>query len=112
MSFVEFVKAFHPVIQYFGTEHFPKIALERIHFKCRDLSPEQISELFNMIMDTCEYAPKVPKIIELANIIRARHREGIRGAEPERDEARTDEVAQNALAQIRLIFSKTKTPKE
>jgi hypothetical protein len=109
MKYTDFLRLFAPVLQVYGEHHFPDIVLERIHFKIKDLPPDQVKELLNLILDTCEYAPKIPKIIELANIVRARHREGVREITSPDNDTRTDEVAQKALEQIRHIFSKSKT---
>ena len=102
----EFVIEFSPVIKYFGEDNFPRLVLERIHYRIKDFDKAQRTELYNLIVDSCEFAPKVPRVIELANIVRARHREGPREVIPDTSE-RTPEVAQQAIAQIRSIFSKS-----
>lgn len=107
MTFADFLKEFTPLIKYFGADHFPKIVLERMHFKTRDLTREQFAELMNLLMDQCDFAPKVPKVVELANLIRAKHRELPKEHLPEHAPM-TSEVGKQAIAQIRNIFGNVK----
>lgn len=106
MTYQDFIREFAPIIKVYGADHFPTMVIERIHYKTKDLTHDQIKELFGLILDHCEFAPKVPKVIELANIVRARHREGVPGGFPTEDGPRTPEVAREALATITNILSK------
>lgn len=105
MNYLDFLKEFKPIIDVFGGQHFQAPILERIHFKIRDMPLAQRQDLYSLILDSCEYAPKVPRVVELANIIRARHREGIGATTPDTD-PRTPEVAKQALATITDILSR------
>lgn len=108
MTYVEFVRSMAPLIKYYGETHFPKIVLERIYTKTKTLDQEQFAELLGLILDQCQFAPRVPQIIDYANQIRARHREGPR--EFVGDEApRNEEVAKRAIQQIRSIFNRTRS---
>lgn len=106
MTLQEFTKEFAPVIQVFGADAYPKLVIERMHYRTRDMTHDQIRELVCTIIDTCKFAPKVPDVVELSNIIRARHRQGIREEQLQDDVPRTPEVAEAALATITEIFSR------
>jgi hypothetical protein len=81
MTLAQFITQFDSVLEAFGRNKFPMIVLERIHTKVGDLSPPQITELCNLLIDSCEHAPKTSKVCEFANIIRARYRNGINDKE-------------------------------
>lgn len=105
MTFSDFVREFASVVQFFGEEHFPKIVLERIHYKTKDLPRTQFLELRNLILDQCEFAPKVPKIVELSNIVRARNKpNGIPEAEDLRS-GLTEHERRQKMDEIRNILS-------
>lgn len=109
MTYGEFINEFDDVVQAFGQDAFQKPVLERMFYKTQDLSQRQLKELCVDILDNCRFAPKIPDVIERANIVRARHREGIRGFDPMTDEGpRTPEVAREALATITNILRKKK----
>lgn len=105
MTFSDFVREFAAVVQFFGEEHFPKVVLERIHHKTKDLSRSQFLELRNLIFDQCEFAPKVPKIIELSNIIRARNKPSGIPEVPDLRDGLTDGERRQKMDQIRNILS-------
>lgn len=111
MNYGEFLHEFDDVIQAFGQEAFPRPVIERMFYKTQDLSQPQLRELCIEIIDNCKFAPKVPDVIERANIIRARHREGIRGDISTSEGPITPEVGRKYLAQIHDILSKTKGSK-
>lgn len=111
MNYGEFIHEFDDVIQAFGAEAFPRPVLDRMFYKTQDLSQSQLKELCVDLIDTCKFAPKVPDVIERANIVRARHREGIRGDTYVSEGPSTPEVGKKYLAQIHDILSKTKGPK-
>lgn len=77
MTYAQFLTAFAPVLEAFESRRFPHVVLERIHTKVTDLTPTQMREMCNLIIDTVEHAPKASKVAEFANIIRSRHRVGI-----------------------------------
>lgn len=110
MSYELFIKEFSPIIHVYGAEHFPAVVLERMHFKIKDLEREQVIELRNELLDHCKFAPKVPDVVEFANLVRARHREGVNKITSD-EGPRTPEIGKQAIAQIRNIFSKSKGDK-
>ncbi len=83
MTLAQFITGFDPVIRTFGANKFPMTVLERMHLKIGDFTPSLLHELCNLIIDSCEHAPKTSKFLEFSNIVRARHREGVREADPE-----------------------------
>lgn len=93
MTYQDFIKEFAPIMEVYGANHFPKMILERIHGKVRDLNRGQRSELYGLILDSCEFAPRVPKVIELANIVRARHRGYVAPAQADTPDPRGDPQA-------------------
>lgn len=110
MTYGEFLTEFDDVIQVYGKEHFPQPLLDRTHYKIQDLTTSQLKELCCELIDRCKFAPKVPDILEFANIVRARHREGERQSYPADDGPRTHAVGKEALATITSILSKRRKP--
>lgn len=105
MNFADFIQELGPMMNYYGVQHFPMPVLERIHYHCRDLNRAQVKELFTMIFDKCEFAPKVPKFIELANVVRSKYREAKEYA-PGDGEPKTEEAGRAAVIQIRSLVNK------
>jgi hypothetical protein len=105
MTYSAFIVEFTPLIQYFGEQHFPRVVLEVMHSKTKDLSREQYRELVRLLIEKSEFAPKTPKVVELASVVRNRHREGFEQI-PTDDGPVTPEVAKQALATITDILTK------
>lgn len=77
MTVAQFISQFDTVIEAFGgAKKFPMVVLERMHVKCQDLTPIEMKTMCELIIDSCDYAPKTVKVAEFANIARARHRTG------------------------------------
>jgi FMN phosphatase YigB (HAD superfamily) len=106
MTYEVFVFEFAPLIQIYGEQNYPPVVLERMHLKLRDLPLSQLRETRNLLLDTAKFAPKIPDVADAANIVRARHREGVRGGAVTDDGPRTDEVARRSLATITNILSR------
>lgn len=77
MTFAQFLDQFGSAMEAFGHNKFPQVVLERIHSKVDDLTPPQMKELCNLVIDLCEHTPRTAKIAELANMVRARSRDGL-----------------------------------
>jgi hypothetical protein len=82
MTFAQFLTQFDSVLEAFPNK-FPKVVLERINEKVQGLTPGQMRELCNLIIDTCEHAPRVAKVSELANLVKARNHQGLFHAQSE-----------------------------
>ena len=67
-----FFKNFAPVIEVFGIEKFPAPLISRAENRTKDLSTEEISQLCELLIDNCERAPSIVKIVGFAAMIRAR----------------------------------------
>jgi hypothetical protein len=106
MNYIQFVREFAPIMQMYGADVYPKVALELMHKKTQDLDLEQCREMITLVLETARFAPKVPDIIECANIVRARHREGIRGDGAGEEGPRTPGVGARHLAEIIDILGK------
>ena len=109
ITYAAFIREFAPIMQVYGADHYPQVVLELMHAKTKDLDGIQCRELIRLVLETCRFAPKVPDVIECANIVRARHREGIRSAETTDDGPRTPEVAKANLAILKNLLDKTGT---
>lgn len=109
-TYPQFIREFAPIMQVYGKESYPSVVLELMHSKCKDLDGAQCREMIKLVLETCRFSPKVPDVIECANIVRARHREGIRGDFQTDDGPRTPEVGNQYLAQLHDILSKKKGP--
>lgn len=105
-TYAQFIREFAPILQVFGKDPYPTVVLELMHSKVKDLDGNQCRALIKLILEMSTYAPKVPDVIECANIIRARHREGIRGDGASEPGPRTPEVGRQALATITNILAK------
>lgn len=73
MTLAQFLTQFDPVLQAFpGGQKYPMIMLERIHARVQDFGPHQMKLLCELLIDNCEHAPKVAKVIEWAGVVRSK----------------------------------------
>ena len=105
MTYQEFIREFEPIMKVFGVETYPTMVLDLIHKKIKDLDRRQLKELIELVLMNCKFAPKVPDVLEYANIVRAKHRNGVRQTFPTDEGPRTEEVGRKALATLHEIFS-------
>jgi hypothetical protein len=69
-----FLKRIQPIIDAWGAKSFPVVVIERMEKRTGDLTESEMSQLCNMLIDNCERAPNVHKIVEYAQVVRGRRR--------------------------------------
>lgn len=67
-----FLRRFGPVIEAWNNKKFPAIMLERIDKRTSDLSDREMGEVCDLLLDNCEHAPTVAKVVEFASLVRNR----------------------------------------
>lgn len=69
-----FLDKIKPVIEVFGRERFTKEFISHAQRRTKDLSTEEMAQLCELLIDNCERAPSIVKIVGYAAIIKARRK--------------------------------------
>ncbi len=69
-----FLANFAPLIEVFGIEKFPAPLIQRAEHRTKDLSTEEMSQLCELLIDNCERAPSIVKIVGYAAMVKARRK--------------------------------------
>ena len=71
------IQRFKDVLEVFGPEKFSQPFLELAHNRTKDLTSDEMRELCNLLIENCERAPSMPKIVGFAALVRAKKRAAI-----------------------------------
>lgn len=67
-----FCERFKKAIDYWGQDSFTEAYVERADSRTRDLSFDEMNLLCELLIDNCERAPSIVKLVAFASIVRAR----------------------------------------